>query len=261
MAVRQRQAPRKLFVSFAGNGDVSEVNAEELLDELLPMGREIEVFFPENVGRGDKHLRAVRTLLKTTFGLTLEECEDHDLIARLKNLPGEDDDRYLVVLWDDEDSTARLVRDAAAEKIEVLDLTRALSPIELEEDEPEPEPEPRTRGRSRTTGEPAEDTVELAPAGPATPAPAAQQPAALPFLDALRALIREEVQNMGLSIGTNSFQKLNPPDEAVRDGGPVRAWVDADGEYTLAPTEARKAPRGKKTVELTRQEARDLGLV
>jgi hypothetical protein len=70
--------------------------------------------------------------------------------------------------------------------------------------------------------------------------------------NSIRMIIREEISNMGLTIGHNAFQTdLDPADAEVK------AWVDTDGNYERA-VEGKRAPRGRKTVTLTKAEAAKL---
>jgi hypothetical protein len=76
---------------------------------------------------------------------------------------------------------------------------------------------------------------------------------------AIRVIIREELERV--YPGTHSTIE---GEQEARGQATVKAWVDDDGEYELADTKedgsTRRAPKGKKTVELTTDEAREAGL-
>lgn len=60
---------------------------------------------------------------------------------------------------------------------------------------------------------------------------------------------------MGLSIGHNTFQSDLPEQDAK-----IKAWYSEKEDTYVRAEEGRKAPRGKKTVEITKAEADQLGI-
>jgi hypothetical protein len=234
-------------VGFFGNGEVTQQNATELLDtQLLPAEPDTEfaIYLPDSIRRTQKGLNAVRTALNV-FELEYEQVSAEDMITVLAGK----DPAYLVVLWDGEDeATAALVEKAITAGIKVKDLCAALDDVELADEEA---PKPPTRGKPRAT---AGQAVEAKVEGPAVIASAADRTAAQLMESAIRGMIHEEFAKMGLSLGHNAFAQV--PEEEQK----VRAFVDSDGAYEKAPDSTRKAPRGKRTVLLTADEAAQAGL-
>jgi hypothetical protein len=187
-----------------------------------------------------------------------EQAIVEQLIKARANAETPSDDIVVTSLDDDSDSTYSLIEQAQGEGIQVKDLCAALDDILPPDDEPPApaeEPAPKQRGKARGTTKPA--VVEAKVVGPATVAPAGKGQAVLfPHAQvieaAIRQIVREEIA-MGLSIGHNTFTEVSETDRKVQDK--VRAFVNEDGDYTLAPEDAKKAPRGSKTVELSAEAA------
>lgn len=274
MAVAARRNQRKHFyVGFIGNGEVTEDNASDLLDNnLLPNDAAVTIhsYVPTNLKRTQKGLKIVEHLLDETFGLDPVAFGSEQAIVEQLVKIREADENYdvtLVVLFDEQDGTVSLVEQAIGAGIQVKDLCAALDDIELADPEPEPPaetPAPKQRGKARgtTSSGAAEATVE----GPATVVPISQvhggdSPVTHGQLleAAIRKIVREELNMAGLSIGHNAFTEVSEQDRKIQDK--VRAFVTEDGEYELAPEGQKRAPRGKKTVELTQDQAKEVGLV
>lgn len=263
MVVRRRNSTPQWHMGFIGDGEVTEENATELLDVWLPSNEDGEnefdyfAYLPSSIRRTQKGLKAVSSALDT-LGLDVNTvADDAEMVRSLVNTAdlGKNAQVYLIVLWDDSEELAALVEKAITGGVKVKDLCAALDDVELAEPEPEPPAETKRRGKPRATNE---DVVDITVEGPATLTPHAT--GAIPdggsiglLYRAIKAIVHEEVQAMGLSIGHNTRQQHSEQDEKVR------AFVDDDGNYELAG-EKKRAPRGKKSVELTKDEADQLGL-
>ena len=261
MAVRRGAKRKKFYLGFIGDGEVTEETATELLDVWLPKDNDVDFFayVPAGIKRAQKGLKAAVAALDTLGIDPLRIETPKDLVESMLSTAELDPkaDVYLICLWDDADeATAALVEQALNADIKVKDMCAMLDDVELSPDEPEDEPpaQPsKTRGRSRsaTTNE---DTAEIKVEGPATINREVSFESEKVSIDSLvRAIIHEELTKVGLTIGHNSFSH-----PVVKQT--IRAWVDDDGNYELAG-DAKKAPRGKRTVELTQDEAKDAGLV
>ena len=243
-------------IGFIGTGLVEQENVKDLLDSFMPDGADYDIYIPESIPRAHKGMKNVWNQL---------DIWEYDYV---KDSPSsivdgldDSDNTYLIVLWDNDnpdDETAELIQRAIEGGIKVKNLCDALDDMEIIEEEETPEPEtPKRRGKPRTDGPTMETT------GPATIVGSISGvghgvsaiTSADVLLNAIRQVIREEVQNMGLSIGHNTFIRDLPEQDEK-----IKVWYsDKDDSYVKADPD-RKAPRGKKTVEITKSEAASLGI-
>lgn len=250
-------------VGFWGSGEVTVDNATELLDtQLLPAepDTEFEIYLPEVIKRTQRGLRSVQSALNS-FELSYEQVSADYMLEQLSGK----ENAHLVVLGDDEESM-QLAETALVAGVKVKDLCAALDDVVLAEEEPPPPP---MRGKPRATETKAVEAIVEGPAivaagpFPFRPQPPADITAAQLLENALRSFIHEEVTNyMGLSIGHNTRLEM-PINEPAHAAEPqmVRVFIDSDGKYELAPLGSKKAPRGKKSAEITLDEAAELDLI
>lgn len=270
-------------VGFLGDADVTEDNALELLDSYFLPEYNLDEFcllMPKDIKRTQSGLRAVLGALTSSppSGLGLEvrrEAENDILDAMILEHAQGNPEVFLVVLVNEaegaSDELFAMIEKAADAGIKIKNLAAAMDDVEIDNTPDQPEEpavistlgdvgepnEARQYGQPRTT-EPqvAETIVE------GSPAIVGQEPTAAMLLEqAIRVIIKEEL--MALSIGHNTRQTdMHPQDVAVKEAGDtVRVFQDEKGDYTLAPEEVKRAPKGSKTVQLSTADAQKAGLV
>lgn len=242
----RRSSPRNIWnVGFIGTGNAEPENVKDLLEAFLPDQYDYNYVIPDSIPRASKGLKHVWNLLDT-WQEPYTKVPAHDIVDTLLAYDNSET-TYLIALWDNDnpdDQTAEIIENAIASNVQVKNLCDALDDMVIEE-EGEPET-PKQRGKPRDNG----PTMEIA--GPAT---IVSETTAGDLLKAIKAFIREEVSNMGLSIGHNTFQSDLPEQDAK-----IKAWYSEKEDTYVRAEEGRKAPRGKKTVEITKAEADQLGI-
>jgi hypothetical protein len=225
-------------VGFAGTGDVTHDNAWGLLDHLLPEDAEVQALVPARIGRGLTGLRMVTKLLEHEFDIPQIEYTDEQLITKLTKADAEGETAMLIVLGLD-DATTVLATAALEAGVVVKDLCAALDDVEFE-------PEP---------GAPVQAEV----VGPATIATPQDKVAAQLLEQAIRTIIREELQ-MFPGVHASAEIRGATKEPAAEEGPKVRAYVTPEGAYRLAGKRTRKKVI-EDEVELTEAEARELSLI
>lgn len=230
-------------VALAGTGDVTAENAIALLDDWLPV-EGVTLAFPK-LPRNAKTLRAVQKWAEEEELHVLSE--QSNLIDVLCTAAAKDGHEvYLVLAWDDTESSSQLLEQALTHSIPVKDLTRALDDLEFDDEskaeelaaepveEPAVEPEPGTY---------AAKAVQAIVNAPAIIAPQGVGLSEQPSLESLiRDIIRDE------------FAKLTAEPEKAT----VPVLYDEDGNYRLG---GKGRPRkGETATHITPSEARALGL-
>lgn len=228
---------------FAGTATPStELIAANLFDS---MPEECLFVLPDNISRGkseDAGLRSVRAWIQAEYD-TEDLEKSPDVLASLGKYASQGHETTLVLLYTP-GTDDHLLRAAVHNSITVLDLNQAM--MELSWRDPEPEP-PVTEAPVRQRGvprEPAPEPVETSPWG-AT------------LERTIRAMIREELTDMGLIPGANKpvlAQSQIHADPAGRDLGPQADFNDEAAELTesQSPWEADEkppAPTRKYTVD------------
>lgn len=271
-------------VAFAGTGEVTPENATALLDDWLPI-EGVELLFPK-VSRRDKTLQA---LVKWGKDEEIDVHEDQEqLVDKLVELRNGGDEVYLVLAWDESESSSKLLEQALEAEVPVKDLTRALDDLEFEDEtvpDPVSEPEPTGR-RSRkkadddkrgdppwdTSGEdsngvvhvsvaapdtdnapvqPAKgDVVQATTTGPAVLAPDARLPEGADPANIFGVIIGDMIRE----IVRDEYAKLTAkPEEAT-----IPVLIDPDGNYRLG---GKGRPRkGETATKLTPTEALAVGI-
>ena len=270
-------------VAVAGSGEVTVDNAVALLDDWLPV-ENVGVLFPK-LGRKDKTLRGILDWAKEDMDV-MEDQEN--LVAALAGAKKDGDEVYLVLAWDDTETSSKMLEQALEVEIPVKDLTRALDDLEFEDAEPASEPEPTTRrSRKKATDNGAEadtpwdasaedsdsadaghvddtggadtsvsehgddaDVVQATTMGPAVIAPMGK-PALKTDNHSFAALALETLIR---EIIRDEYKKLTAKPETKS----VPALMDEDGNYQLGGK--GRPPKGWTAVKLTPTEARAVGI-
>lgn len=243
------------YVGFVGDQKIDSENAKALLDNALPEDIDLEVRFPDTIKRGSG-LRTTQAVLDD-LNISWKIDTLKDTIQHVQQNNG-----VLIVLGAEslEGDLLDWVTEAIQGGTKALDLCDALDEITVDDDEPAAD-EPKTYGQPRGDATIVTDGPATIAVSALTPAPASDLGAQLE--DIIRTIVIQEIGNV-VYPGTHSNVQLSTNEQEAR----IVAWVtDADGD---SPTYERakikedgkpqRAPRGKKTVELTPDEAAEVGL-
>lgn len=255
MALRQKTPPPQGFIAFLGNAKIDQENAEALLDNFFDEGIDYTILLPDGIKRTSGLVTVGKVLDK--FGLEYEQAPVQSVAAFAAKVP---DNTDLILLLDPEsdeaDELAELAWNAHEAGSTIRNLCAAMDYVELADPEPEEPDEPKTYGVPR-------DGVTMEVDGPATINLDALTPPAVSLGDQLVDIIRTIViQELG-NLGIGHVAHVTTIAEKQQS---VQAWVsDEDGDnptYERVPDDkvGKRAPRGKRTVTLSAEEAEQVGI-
>jgi hypothetical protein len=268
VGVRRSPEFKSLHIAFLGHAKVEQENTQALLEDLIPEGREVFVYLPDTIKR-NSGLKVVQSILED-WGLDYKQLPVQDAVKQV--LVNDDHDYGTLILLLDpaqEEEAAELAELAWAAQeagIPIRNLCAALDFVELADPEPDVVVDPKAYGTPR-------NGVTMEVDGPATVTPAAQnylsnndEADLLNYLanaitTYVQYAIRKELETMGLGIGHTAH--VTTIAEKQQN---VQAWIsgeDSDNPvYERIPDDkiGKRAPKGKRTVTITAEEAVQVGI-
>jgi hypothetical protein len=273
VGVRRSPEFKSLHIAFLGHAKVEEENTQALLEDLIPEGREVFVYLPDTIKR-NSGLKVVQSILDD-WGLDYKQLPVQDAVKQV--LVNDDHDYGTLILLLDpaqEEEAAELAELAWAAQeagIPIRNLCAALDFVELADPEPEVVVDPKAYGTPR-------NGVTMEVEGPAT---IVTQPDNIPvkqeWIDEAGAILRDALKNyirfvaqelledwmkeMGLGIGHSAHVTT-----VAEQQQNVQAWLsgeDSDNPvYERIPDDkiGKRAPKGKRTVTITAEEAVQVGI-